>query len=1069
MINKIKSAMSIQQYLLSAVFACGVLIGLYLFVALMSFNPYDNAWSITVPDHIVTNKAGVLGAWSIDVIYSLFGKVGNLVPLSIILLSIYFIRRVRDTGLSMGKFLLNNLGLLLLLAGGAVLATQFLSSSNFYLAGGAVGGEIYTRIYPTLGGLGTTLIAALLCIAGFIFCSGISLVYRIREFGYWILEKNSHQEAENSQLDTLDSKANTANSAYEPELVTPYDFINKKPIGKTLNPIGEKDKTQGGEAKGEETSKNDTELERVDIKSEQDTDNVSISTNNQESIEQASEQENSHIVKSAEDAPTVNDVHIEMGESSVGTPHSSESTTAHDKLAIAAEMGVLLSDVQKVKQDVGIVEKQQLSDTSAHVTNTDKHSSEYVQNIEQNEGEQTETSAIHNQFESVDSYMIQDEYQLPTVKLNTGKQNSQSVESSKTNEFITPEQSILKVEKSGLKTTEQVSTQIATENDNEDSAEQFDELSRQFAEREAERLKMIEEQAQQLNDEDLYSQITNEDSIEEFATKVAQSAPQVSTANKVEREAHHSQPESVIDTTLAKQEPFKKESLIHPLLKANNSVSKIKPTTPLPTSDLLEYRQTAAHAVSQQEINEISQQIEQQLKNFNVKAKVKGALIGPVVTRYELELEPGTKASKVTNLDSDLARALMFRSIRVAESIPGKPYIGIETPNKHRQVVNLRDVIESQEFQNSDAILPMVLGKDISGKTIVVDMAKMPHLLVAGATGSGKSVGVNTMILSLLFKKKPEELRFIMVDPKVVELSIYQDIPHLLTEVVTDMKKASNALRWCVDEMERRYKLLSSVHVRNIEGFNAKIDEAEKMNYPIPNPIWRPGDTMDDMPPPLEKLSYIVVIVDEFADLMMVAGKQVEELIARLAQKARAVGIHLILATQRPSVDVITGLIKANIPSRLAFTVASKTDSRTILDTNGAEALLGRGDSLYSGQGSSELVRVHGAFMSDDEVAHVAENWRARGKPQYLDEIIADTGESNSEGKGGSDDIDPLYDEVVDYVLSSGATSVSAVQRAKRIGYNRAARIIEQMEAEGILSAPNGNNKGREILVPTNN
>lgn len=439
------------------------------------------------------------------------------------------------------------------------------------------------------------------------------------------------------------------------------------------------------------------------------------------------------------------------------------------------------------------------------------------------------------------------------------------------------------------------------------------------------------------------------------------------------------------------------------------------------------------------------------------------------MTRYELELEPGTKASKVTNLDSDLARALMFRSIRVAESIPGKPYIGIETPNKHRQVVNLRDVIESQEFQNSDAILPMVLGKDISGKTIVVDMAKMPHLLVAGATGSGKSVGVNTMILSLLFKKKPEELRFIMVDPKVVELSIYQDIPHLLTEVVTDMKKASNALRWCVDEMERRYKLLSSVHVRNIEGFNAKIDEAEKMNYPIPNPIWRPGDTMDDMPPPLEKLSYIVVIVDEFADLMMVAGKQVEELIARLAQKARAVGIHLILATQRPSVDVITGLIKANIPSRLAFTVASKTDSRTILDTNGAEALLGRGDSLYSGQGSSELVRVHGAFMSDDEVAHVAENWRARGKPQYLDEIIADTGESNSEGKGGSDDIDPLYDEVVDYVLSSGATSVSAVQRAKRIGYNRAARIIEQMEAEGILSAPNGNNKGREILVPTNN
>ena len=506
------------------------------------------------------------------------------------------------------------------------------------------------------------------------------------------------------------------------------------------------------------------------------------------------------------------------------------------------------------------------------------------------------------------------------------------------------------------------------------------------------------------------------------------------------------------------------DSLVHPAFQQHKANVE-KPTSPLPSLDLLERHQSKAQNITQEEIVETSQRIEQQLRNFNVKAKVKDVLVGPVVTRYELELDPGVKAAKVTALDTDLARALMFRSIRVAEVIPGKPYIGIETPNDHRQMVPLRDVLDSDEFRNAKALLSMALGKDISGKPMIVDLAKMPHLLVAGTTGSGKSVGVNTMILSLLYRVKPEEVKFIMIDPKMVELSVYNGIPHLLTEVVTDMKKAANALRWCVDEMERRYQLLSALRVRNIEGFNEKIDEYDALKMPIPNPLWRPGDSMDQLPPPLEKLSYIVVVVDEFADLMMVAGKQVEELIARLAQKARAVGIHLILATQRPSVDVITGLIKANVPSRIAFTVATKIDSRTILDAVGAESLLGKGDMLYSPQGSTELIRIHGAFMTDEDVNRVADDWRVRGKPNYIDGILdGNEDEDVLERLGDSSgETDELFDEVVEFVVSTGTTSISAIQRRFRVGFNRAANIMDQLEEQGIVS-PLQNGK-REILA----
>ncbi len=494
------------------------------------------------------------------------------------------------------------------------------------------------------------------------------------------------------------------------------------------------------------------------------------------------------------------------------------------------------------------------------------------------------------------------------------------------------------------------------------------------------------------------------------------------------------------------------------------------PTSPMPTLDLLQEARRTVEPASEEELQATAALIESKLADYKIKAQVKGIYPGPVITRFELDLAPGVKVSRISGLSKDLARALSVMAVRVVEAIPGKPYIGLELPNKGRETVYMSEVVASDRFQNMNGSLPIVLGSDIAGEAVVADLSKMPHLLVAGTTGSGKSVGVNVMILSLLYKCKPEDCRFIMIDPKMLELSIYEGIPHLLTEVVTDMKDAGNALRWCVGEMERRYKLMAKCGVRNLAGFNEKLKEAAAAGHPIHDPLWQPGDTMDEYPPLLEKMPSIVVIIDEFADLMMVVGKKVEELIARLAQKARAAGIHLVLATQRPSVDVITGLIKANIPTRMAFTVSTKTDSRTILDQGGAESLLGMGDMLYLPPGQSHTTRVHGAFASDDDVHNVVNDWKARGKPQYIDSILSsDQGaESLLPGEtstGGDDDIDQLFDEVAAFVTETRRASVSGVQRRFKIGYNRAARIVEQLEAHGIVSPP-GHNSNREVLAP---
>lgn len=494
-------------------------------------------------------------------------------------------------------------------------------------------------------------------------------------------------------------------------------------------------------------------------------------------------------------------------------------------------------------------------------------------------------------------------------------------------------------------------------------------------------------------------------------------------------------------------------------------------TTPLPSFDLLQRADKAEHPISEEELQGIARLLEEKLADFNIQAKVVEVLPGPVITRFELELAPGVKVSKITTLSKDLARAMSAISVRVVEVIPGKSVIGLELPNEHREMVRLSEVIGCEAFQKSPSPLTMVLGADISGEPVIVDLGSMPHLLVAGTTGSGKSVGVNVMILSLLYKSTPDDVRLIMIDPKMLELSVYEGIPHLLAEVVTDMKEASNALRWCVGEMERRYRLMSALGVRNLKGYNKKIKQGIEDGTPILDPLWRFEESMETTAPELEKLPSIVVVVDEFADMMMIVGKKVEELIARIAQKARAAGIHLILATQRPSVDVITGLIKANIPTRIAFQVSSKIDSRTILDQQGAETLLGMGDMLYNPAGTSITTRVHGAFVDDHEVHAVVADWKKRGEPNYIDEIL--NGDSGAEillpgeqsEQNGGEEYDAVYDHALEFITETRKVSISSIQRKFRIGYNRAARIVEQFEANGVVSTA-GHNGNREVLAP---
>ena len=532
------------------------------------------------------------------------------------------------------------------------------------------------------------------------------------------------------------------------------------------------------------------------------------------------------------------------------------------------------------------------------------------------------------------------------------------------------------------------------------------------------------------------------------------------------------------DEIAAAFEPVEKITVEEPTTlhdKIYQQLDNDKPVEPnysaMPSLDLLDRPDRAKHPIDQEQLDRVSRLVEAKLLEFGIKAEVVGVFPGPVITRFELNLAPGVKASKITNLSKDLARSLSAKSVRVVEVIEGKSVIGIELPNKHRETVFFADVISCDKFANSKSNLAMAIGSDISGEPVIADLAKMPHLLVAGTTGSGKSVAVNTMIVSILYKSSPEDVRMIMIDPKQVELSVYDGIPHLLSEVVTDMKEAANALRWCVGEMERRYQLMSKLGVRNLKGYNDKVAKAIAVGEPLIDPLWQPSDAFTQTPPLLTKLPSIVIIVDEFADMMMIVGKKVEELIARIAQKARAAGIHLILATQRPSADVITGLIKANIPTRMALRVQSRIESRIILDQQGADQLLGMGDMFYLPPGEAVPIRVHGAFVDDHEVHAVVSDWKSRAEPNYIEEILS--GDSEQEillpgeqaDGNGDEEIDTLYDEALAFISETRRVSISSIQRKFRIGYNRSARIVEQMEQNGVVSRP-GNNGAREVLAP---
>lgn len=933
MIERLKPTFKGKRNLINLFLLLSSAAGIYLLVAWASYSPLDKGWSISNSINTATlNKTGEIGAWFIDFFYAAFGKVAVIVPLTLTFFSIYSLVMRNADHFSWQWFVARLSSFLLLMLGLTGLSATLFSNTASYLSGGFVGGMLESILTNQIGQFGSIFISMCLAVAGFIFCSGQSVLHLLGQFYGWITQSNEeNRNTASSQLsEQQDTAENPRKTADLDENETP-DFVA-------------------------ELAQNNTSFPAMET-----TENVTQSAG-------------------------LTDV------SAFSRPHISGLKSMEQNTMYEVEKTVELPNVNLPQVELNTFKPQTVEEPPV---------------IEHDMNDETPASTP-----------------MPTVRLALYDE---------------------------MDDDDDFSEQPLSDDDFQQQ------LAKEFADAEKARLAAMEQRAKHQGLEKTFNQIitTSADLPEEVLQ------PKVSIAAAAE------------ETDIAKKEPkptaYPKgygETLIHPLLQ-RNTTSTERPTTPLPTVSLLNPIPMETQQITEQEIRETSARIEKELANFGVKATVEDVLVGPVVTRYEIRPAAGVKAAKITNLDSDLARALMFQAIRITEVVPGKPYMGIETPNKHRETVWLRDVLDSPEFIDSKATLPMVLGKDISGKPIIIDMAKTPHLLVAGQTGGGKSVGVNAMILSLLFKLTPEQLRFIMIDPKVVELSIYNDIPHLLTPVVTDMKKAANALRWAVEEMERRYLLISHLAVRNIEGYNAKIKQAEEMGMPIPSPLWKPGDTMDALPPPLEKLTYIVLVVDEFADLMISAGKQVEEYIMRIAQKARAVGMHLILATQRPSTDVITGVIKANIPSRIAFTVAGQVDSRTILDKGGAESLLGRGDMLYSGAGSPEIIRVHGAFMTDDEVERVADNWRARAKPQYLESIVESvdeeetSGESKGDGKWGDD---PLFDEVVEYVIESKVTSISGIQRRFPLGFNRAARMVDKMEELGILSTADSRGK-REVLA----
>ncbi|EGQ9248078.1 DNA translocase FtsK [Vibrio parahaemolyticus] len=996
------------QRLKECCFIVGVLSSVLLAVALFTFSPADPSWSQTAWGGEIDNAGGLFGAWLADTLFFTFGSLAYPIPFLLAAAAWVICRkRGEDEPIDFMLWGTRLLGLTVLIMTSCGLADINFDDIWYFSSGGVVGDVLSSLALPTLNVLGTTLVLLFLWGAGFTLFTGISWLNIVE----WLGDRS---------LAVLAAIANKFRGSEQETLEPQLDeFVEDKVSTKHVEDDQQDDETLPHLTAYEvEEPKEKAAVHEYPIYMPQAKSETPAVKPTPEPQPQRVEAVNATLTY-VEPEPQLKAVSTDNVDPMV--ERTKQLNVTIEELEAAAQQA-----------DDWASEEQ----TSQSYADTNAVYQEQVQ-AKHEEVVEHDTPQRESSYEEYEQFAAQQEQQLhvePTP-------HEEPVIDTRALDDITDH----------AEPSEHIEPTIS-DFDVVDEEEAY--VAPQPQSRSPEPQPMVQPQS--------VSQIQPEQAPE--PSVAFEPAPQEVEVEEVQDgdqdvAAFQSMVSSAQAKVAATQNPF--------LMKQEQNLPV--PEEPLPTLELLYHPEKRENFIDREALEQVARLVESKLADYKIKADVVGIYPGPVITRFELDLAPGVKVSRISGLSMDLARALSAMAVRVVEVIPGKPYVGLELPNMSRQTVYLSDVISSPQFEQAKSPTTVVLGQDIAGEAVIADIAKMPHVLVAGTTGSGKSVGVNVMILSMLYKASPEDLRFIMIDPKMLELSIYEGIPHLLAEVVTDMKDASNALRWCVGEMERRYKLMSALGVRNVKGFNEKLKMAAEAGHPIHDPFWQEGDSMDTEPPLLEKLPYIVVVVDEFADLMMVVGKKVEELIARLAQKARAAGIHLILATQRPSVDVITGLIKANIPTRVAFTVSTKTDSRTILDQGGAESLLGMGDMLYLPPGSSHTIRVHGAFASDDDVHAVVNNWKARGKPNYIDEIISgDQGPESllpGEQMESDEEMDPLFDQVVEHVVQSRRGSVSGVQRRFKIGYNRAARIVEQLEAQGIVSAP-GHNGNREVLAP---
>ena len=1035
------------QRLKECSFIIGVLFSILLAVALFTFNPADPSWSQTAWGGDIQNAGGYVGAWLADTLFFTFGSLAYPLPILVTIAAwVLFRNRNEDEPLDFMLWGTRLLGLTVLILTSCGLADINFDDIWYFSSGGVVGDVLSSLALPTLNVLGSTLVLLFLWGAGFTLLTGISwlsiveclgegvinlfamLANKIRGNSEEVLEPQL-REAE-AEVPHEDRQNELEENIAEPMFIDPDTSYSKDEIA---------DESFKAEA--------DDSFYHEEPVSEKRQYNIHMPSEVSEPIVRPKASQSQANQPKAEQPQAIQSIYSASPEA-----HTVKEFVA-DTESLQQDRSKQLNATIEELEHAAIYEDDLAEQSHLEAQASQDAYQEYVADaaIDSNHGTETNIDDNAEYFNSnVDESLEPDLYHAARQA-----------------EYVPPFEPV--ISEHGL---EQVTKQIEPE--------------QQYVEPTISSIEPIEsdavKQAQYTKEATMASESFTYD--DEHLADAGKVQPSTST-NSLEGvelpweevtvdDQQVSNVDQNVDEDVTAFQNIVSEAQANMAATQNpflvqKDVNLPKPAEPLPTLELLFHPEKRETFIDRDALESIARLVESKLADYKIKADVVDIFPGPVITRFELDLAPGVKVSRISGLSMDLARSLSALAVRVVEVIPGKPYVGLELPNMSRQTVFFSDVVGSPAFQEATSPTTVVLGQDIAGEAVIADLSKMPHVLVAGTTGSGKSVGVNVMILSMLYKASPEEVRFIMIDPKMLELSIYEGIPHLLSEVVTDMKDASNALRWCVGEMERRYKLMSALGVRNIKGYNDKLKMAAEAGHPIHDPLWKEGDSMDTEAPLLEKLPYIVVIVDEFADLIMVVGKKVEELIARLAQKARAAGVHLILATQRPSVDVITGLIKANIPTRVAFTVSTKTDSRTILDQGGAESLLGMGDMLYLPPGSSHTTRVHGAFASDDDVHAVVNNWKARGKPNYIDEITNgdQTPETLLPGEKmeSDEDVDPLFDQVVEHVVHSRRGSVSGVQRRFKIGYNRAARIVEQLEAQGIVSTP-GHNGNREVLAP---